>query len=117
MPRAEVILEEKLLPRSVLRESNVGEQFPHFSGDCWPAPHPAQLSSTQPPTHRSLPTAPATAAHTVCYPRAQHWGSVLPSNQFQAQALASGKSSPLVQPTPAHGQHCTGGNFTPEKLC
>lgn len=90
MPRVEVILEEKLLPRSVLRESNVGEQFPHFSGDCWPAPHPAQLSPG---------------------------ALVLPRNQFQAQALASGKSNPLVQTTPAHGQHCTGGNFTPEKLC
>lgn len=54
MPLAEVIVEEKLLPRSVLRESNVGKQFPHFrfagenSGDCWPARHPAQLPPTQP---------------------------------------------------------------------
>lgn len=72
MSWAEVILEEKLLPRSVLRESNVWEQFPHFSGDYWPTPHPEQLS----PTHMSHPTAPATTANTLCYPRAQHWGSI-----------------------------------------
>lgn len=64
MPRAEVIVEEKLLPRSVLRENNVGKQFPHFRfaeenrGDCWPAPHPAQLSPTQP--------------HATSYPHVPH---------------------------------------------
>lgn len=65
MPWAEVILEEKLLPRSVLRESNVGEQFPHFSGDCWPTPHPAQLSLTQ-PNATSSPHVPAHCSSHSC---------------------------------------------------
>lgn len=124
MPRAEVIVEEKLLPRSVLRESNVGKQFPHFrfagenSGDCWPARHPAQLPPTQP--HATSYTRPTPLLQpqlqTPCAIQEHITGAqFLPSNWFQAQALASGKSNTLVQTTPAHGQHCTGGNCSNQR--
>lgn len=97
-----------------------GEQFPHFSGDCWPAPHPAQLSPTQPHT-TSYPQVPHHCSrHSCTAPGSAIQGHItgapfLPSNPFQAQALASGRSNTLVQTTPIRGQQCTGGNCSNQR--
>lgn len=113
MPLAEVISEEKLLPRSVLRESNGGNSFPIsvVTAGLHPILHSFHLPSLMPPpTHRS---------HTQSLDVLSKGTSLgllfLSSNPFQAQALASGKSKTLVQTTPAHGQHCIGGHCSNQR--
>lgn len=102
------------MPRSVLRESNGGNSFPISVVTA--GLHPSCIAFTYPASRHLPPTGPTALLQTPCAIQGHITGApFLPSNPFQAQALASGKSNPLVQTTPAHGQHCTGDNCSNQR--